>query len=142
ARIHDTFGPAGITVATPLYLNALVLRPIGTLIRTFIDLVTLSAGPGRRERPIQFPEPGVFVVRVSAIPVVDDAAEVRRPPSVAYLAVFAQDEQDFARAQLGEVIDATQEQDAAREEYADTVRELLAEEQDPELRATLEGLLE
>lgn len=140
-RIHDTFGPAGVVVSSPLLFNALILRPLGTLIESFVDLVTLSAGPGRRERPIQFPEPGVFVVRVSAIPVVDDAAEVRRPPSVAYVAVFAQDEADFARAQLGEAIDAAEEQDQARAEYVETVRQALAEETDPEVRAALEQLL-
>ncbi|MCK9485526.1 MAG: DUF4157 domain-containing protein [Dehalococcoidia bacterium] len=140
-RIEGMFGPAGIVVATPLYLNALVLRPFGTLIGSIVDLVTLSTGPGRRERPIQFPEPGVFVVRVSAVPVVDDLTEVRRPPSVAYVAVFAQDEADFARAQLGEAIDTAEAQDEARAQYTQTLRELLVDESDPELQATLMRLL-
>src|SRR5690606_29707828 len=98
--------------------------------------------PGRRERPVQFPHPGVFVVRVSAVPVVDDVAEIRRPPSVAYLAVFAQDEREYALAQLEEAVRTSAQQDEAREEFTASIRELLAEETDEELRAQLQELLE
>jgi hypothetical protein len=139
-RIYQTFGPVGVA-ASPYYLNALVLRPLGTLIRTFLDIITLSAGPGNREHPIEFPEPGIFIVRVAAMPQVDNAAEIRRPPSVAYMPIFALAERDFARVQLEEVVETTREADTERAAYVQTLTDLIAEEEDAELRDMFRELL-
>ena len=82
-HLQLVFGPPGVTVAD--FVG--VMRNLGTRISWFFE--TLSDPQNLRR--FTFPGEGLYVVRCRAIPVLSEpeTAEVRRPPSIAYVPVFA-----------------------------------------------------
>ena len=127
ATIFGTLGPAGVT-ALPNYMVVLGTRTFGTVARLGVDYVTLETGPGLRERLVAFPHPGVWIVRVAAVPSYEDASEVTRPPSMAYLAVFAtsqvQAAQDTLAAAEAETARRNAERDAMLADVAERLERL------------------
>ena len=122
--IFGTYGPPGIT-ALDEYLVVLGTRTVGTVSRLGVDYVTLETGPGLRERLVAFPHPGVWIVRVAAVPSYEDTSEVTRPPSMAYLAVFATSQVQAAQDRLAATEAETARRTAEREAMLADVAERL-----------------
>ena len=83
-QLPITIGPIGITVAD--FVAA--LRDFGTIISTLLEIIS---DPDNLFR-MTFPEEGLYIVRCRATPILynPEEAEVKRPPSVTYIPVFAQ----------------------------------------------------
>jgi hypothetical protein len=107
-RIHQTMGnlPFGETARDLVELNA-ALRVVGTVIKTVLQKATepsYTAG-------YVFPNPGMYIVRCRADPILGGDEEIVRLPSVAYLPIVARDPDEMAVSQVKE---ATRTQFAAR----------------------------
>ncbi|HEU4597397.1 MAG TPA: DUF4157 domain-containing protein [Pyrinomonadaceae bacterium] len=83
-HMDSLFGPPGMSTYDLVQLNNL-LRYAGTGFQTFTEQI---ANP-ESIKPFWFKEEGLHVVRCAAVPFLSENAEVVRPPSVAYLPVFA-----------------------------------------------------
>jgi Zn ribbon nucleic-acid-binding protein len=86
------FGPPGSSPYDLVQLNNL-LRYTGTAFETF----TQQIAEPQSVKHYSFKDEGLHVVRCAAVPFLSENAEVVRPPSVAYLPVFAR-----APAKIGE----------------------------------------
>lgn len=108
--MRTNFGTPGVSVEL-VAINGL-LRFAGTLIKSFLNTIFEPS----YAKEFIFPDEGLYLVRAIAYPHLTDEAEVTRPPSVAYVPVFARDPtvmaEDRVRAQ---VTQAEHERDRQRE---------------------------
>ncbi|GGX79720.1 hypothetical protein GCM10007160_03880 [Litchfieldella qijiaojingensis] len=95
-RIREMTGVPFGTAAHDLVGINNILRITGTVLRFGFEWVTQP----RNVRPIVFPEPGMYVIRCRAIPILEGDEEVVRMPSVAYQPVVAQDPTQMAIEQV------------------------------------------
>ena len=72
--------------------GAAVMRYVGVSIKTLFKIFTEP----RWEATFILPEEGLYIIRCQAIRHNPDDAEVTRPPSVAYLPVFARHPREMA----------------------------------------------
>jgi hypothetical protein len=109
------FGPAGISMSASL-ASTFLLRGFATAASTLVDIVTLEQGAGVRERLIQLPGPGLWVLRAVGVSMFQDSAEVRRAPSIAYIPVFAVPQRELAIQGLSEQVSAAENSGRERDE--------------------------
>ncbi len=133
-ELAEALGPSGITMS-PALAALFELRGLSTVVRTFVDIVTLENGPGVRERMIQLPRPGLWVVRAAAVPQFEASDEVHRAPSVAYIPVFAIPQQELATGGLTSSIEAAETAERSRVEAVAALREMAGPGGDPALWA-------
>ena len=126
-------GPPGAGATTLIAANA-ILRYVGTGIRLALELLTMP----ENERPIVFPEPGLYMVRCAASPVFKGETVIKRAPSVAYYPVLARDPNEMATAG---VETALKSQKANQERIAE-LRAALAKPAPPEIKADLQKELD
>ncbi|MCR6492641.1 DUF4157 domain-containing protein [Cellulomonas sp. P24] len=138
-RLAGALGPAAVTMA-PEALALFELRSLSTAVRTLVDVVTLEHGAGVRERMIQLPGPGLWVIRAAAVPVFEAADEVHRAPSVAYIPVYALPQQELADRALAESLAASETADRSRREALAALQGLTGPGADPTLVAMVRDL--
>ena len=135
----STFGPAAVTMS-PALAGMFTLRGFSTAMRTLVDTITLEQGAGVRERMIQLPGPGLWVIRAAAVPIFETGDEVHRAPSVAYIPVYSVPQLELAEQELADSIAAADSAERARQEARSALQELSGTEADPALRASAEQL--
>jgi hypothetical protein len=106
----ELFGPPGPMVQAAA-INGL-MRYVGTSIRTFFQIITEP----RSQSHYVFPSEGLYIVRCRATPSPSEYAEVTRPPSVAYLPVFARDPELMAETRTVRALDEQRRAQARRDE--------------------------
>ncbi len=133
--LFESLGPFGIGAVSLVAANA-ILRFIGTGLRLGFEILTMPDS----EKLIQFPAPGVYMVRCKAIPDYDENAELVRPPSVAFQPIIVRDPLEMIRSRVDQQLLVNQ---ASHERMAE-LRELLAEpicyENEEDLKKELEIL--
>ncbi len=132
--LAETLGPASVTMA-PTAIGVFELRALATAVRTLVDIVTLENGPGIRERMIQLPGPGLWVIRATAVPIFGLADEIHRAPSVAYIPVYALAQRELASRALAEAVTASEAEEQGRREARAALTAFTAPDADPALRA-------
>jgi hypothetical protein len=127
-------------------LNAL-LRYAGTTISTILQAVF---DPDNLAR-FTLPEEGLYVVRCAAGVNTPEHAEVKRPPSVAYLQIFAVDPEVLAESQLQTELSSEEQADARVKEIDELLKKdpktpnraaLLKEKEKIQKQKTVEGSIE
>jgi hypothetical protein len=132
-RMYTTLGPAGVSL-TPVAAGLFELRTVATGVRTLIDVLTVERGPGLRERIIELPGPGLWVIRAVAVPLFNLADEVHRAPSIAYLPVYAIAQETMADQGLSEALAAAKASRRSRAQALTTLEDLAGSDADPSLR--------
>lgn len=94
--VEATLGVSPGLSATTLAAANGILRFIGTGISLGFEILTTP----QYEKPVVFPEEGLYLVRSKAIPVLEGDEEVVRAPSVAYLPVYARSPQEMAEKRV------------------------------------------
>lgn len=138
------FGDPGTAVELTT-LNAL-LRYAGTTISTILQAVF---DPNNLAR-FTLPEEGLYIVRCAAGVNTPENAEVKRPPSVAYLQIFSVDPEVLAESQLQMELSADEQSDARWKEINDLLKDpnapnraaLLEEKDKIEKQKTVAGSIE
>ncbi len=116
-RVIESMGTRPSFSALTLVAANNILRSFASEFRGEIQRITES----RNEEVIAFPEPGLFMVRCKAVPVIDGDEEVVRLPSVAYMIVNVMDPVDLAVTQHTR----TMETRSAARERIDEINEIL-----------------
>ena len=133
--LFESLGPIGVGAVSLVAANA-ILRFIGTGIRLGFEILTMPDS----EKLIQFPGPGVYMVRCKAIPDHSENAELVRPPSVAFQPVIVKDPLEMIRSRVDQQVLVN----GASMERMHELREMLAEpvsyENGDELRKELDIL--
>jgi len=106
-NIHGMFGDPGVVVQLAT-LSAL-LRYAGTTLQTLSQLIFEP----RYVASMAFQDEGLYMVRATAWADTPEAAEVKRPASVAYMTVFAEDPELLAEERLQLQVEA-EERDRRR----------------------------
>jgi len=133
SEMTSDLGPAGVGATTLVGANA-ILRYVGTGIRLALEMLTMP----ENQRPIVFPEPGLYMVRCAASPVFKGETPIKRAPSVSYYPVLARDPDEMAASG---VETATRRQTAETERIAE-LHKALAQPAPPEITAELRKELE
>ncbi len=128
-RVISEAGIAPNTGALELTVANNILRRFSAEFRGELQRLTEP----RHEEVIAFPRPGLYMVRCTALPVLEGHEEVVRPPSVAYTLVNIMDPVDLAVAQHKRTMDIRSE---ARERMEE-IEELLNQ---PQSRADIADL--
>ncbi|HEY7268835.1 MAG TPA: DUF4157 domain-containing protein, partial [Dehalococcoidia bacterium] len=130
--LKEDLGAAGVAAATLVGANN-IMRFIGTTLRLAFE--TLFRDP--HTQPVIFNEPGVYLVRCRAMPVLNGNEKFIRAPSVAYLPVYARNPQELANrgAQL-----QMAGRDNASAEAAKLRAELEKDPDQPKKRERLESI--
>lgn len=116
-RIQDELNaPPGTAIIDLVVANA-VINYVGTGIRLGFDVLTTP----HHEQIVVFDEPGLYMIRCKAVPVLDGDEELVRPPSVAYLLLQVAEPDEVARESLELTIDT---QEAFNEAALDIQRQL------------------
>jgi hypothetical protein len=89
-----TLGPPSIGAGLAGWVA--ISRFGGAVLSTFFEQLLQPAG----EATFTFDQEGLYIIRCRAIPSTDEGAEVVRPPSVAWLPVFARDPAFMAESRL------------------------------------------
>jgi len=133
------------TAADLVHLNAL-LRYAGTTISTILQAVFDPSNLAR----FTLPEEGLYIVRCAAGVNTPENAEVKRPPSVAYLQIFSVDPEVLAESQLQTELSVDEQADARLKEINDLLKDpnapnrddLLKEKDKIEKQKTIAGSLQ
>jgi hypothetical protein len=135
ATVFRDLGPAGI-FATDLVMANAILRFIGTGFRLLTEALTMP----RSETLIQFPEPGVYMVRCRSVAQLGDNAELIRVPSVAYMPVIIVDPTTLVESRVGEDAAARQRDMQRMEELKRMLTDPVCHANEAELRRELDVL--
>ena len=135
ATVFRDLGPAGIFAANLVTANA-ILRFIGTGFRLLAEALTMP----RSETLIQFPEPGVYMVRCRSVAQLGDNAELIRVPSVVYQPVMVVDPTSLVERRTTEDANARQRDTERMEELRRMLAEPACHENEAELRRELDML--
>ncbi|MGV8845340.1 eCIS core domain-containing protein [Tessaracoccus sp.] len=131
-KLAAELGPAAVTMA-PAAMGLFQLRALSTAVRTLVDVVTLEHGAGVRERMIQLPGPGLWVIRAAAVPIFEEKDEVHRAPSIAYIPVYAVPQNELADQALADAIRAADTAERNRRDAQAVLSDLTAHDADPTL---------